>query len=136
MIFFLKNHALNVLKKLVLDPFLIKSKLSISLDQPDVLWKKILKNLPTKFEILTWERLLHRFRILRDIRYIRNHLQISFLVLSESVWNFILSFFLHVQVKDYKSILELRNWPLAFSSYKDVLKNKRSGTSLPTSFSA
>ena len=41
------------------------------------------------------------------------------------------------QVEDYRNILKLSSRPLALTSYKAFLKNKkRSGTSLPTSFSA
>ena len=46
-------------------------------------------------------------------------------------------FFLHFQVEDYQNMLKQRCWPLTFSFYKAFLKNKRrSGTSLPASFSA
>ena len=46
---------------------------------------------------------------------------------SEKVW----------QVEGYRNILKLSCRPLAFTSYKAFLKNKkRSGTSLPASFSA
>ena len=45
-------------------------------------------------------------------------------------------FLLYVQVEDYQNILKLRYRPLAFTSNKACLKNrKRSGTSLSTSFS-
>ena len=41
------------------------------------------------------------------------------------------------QVEDYGNILKLSSRPLAFTSYKAFSKNKkRSGTSLPASFSA
>ena len=46
-------------------------------------------------------------------------------------------FLLYVQVDEYQNILELRCWPLAFTSYKTFLKpRKKSKTSPPTSFSA
>ena len=45
-------------------------------------------------------------------------------------------FLLYVQFKGHQNILELRCRPLAFTSYKAFSKNKkRSGTSLPASFS-
>ena len=41
------------------------------------------------------------------------------------------------QVEDYRNILKLRYRPLAFSSYKAFLKNRKMArTSLPASFSA
>ena len=45
--------------------------------------------------------------------------------------------FIVCQVEDYRNILKLSCWLLAFTSYKAFLKNKKaSGTSLPASFSA
>ena len=47
------------------------------------------------------------------------------------------SFFVVCQVEDYRNVLELSCKPLAYTSYKAFLKNKkRSGTNLPASFSA
>ena len=40
------------------------------------------------------------------------------------------------QVEGYRNILKLSCRPLAFTSHKAFLKNKKSGTSLPVSFSA
>ena len=46
-------------------------------------------------------------------------------------------FFIVCQVEGYKNILKLSSKQLAFTSYKDFLKNKRrSGTSFPASFPA
>ena len=46
-------------------------------------------------------------------------------------------FLLYVQVEDYQNILKPKCWPLAFTSYKVFFTiKKRSGTSLPASFSA
>ena len=54
-----------------------------------------------------------------------------------TVWNDINLFLLHVQVEVYQNVLKLRCWPLGFILYKAFSKNKkRSGTSLPISFSA
>ena len=58
-----------------------------------------------------------------------------------NLWINILKFlyfvFIVCQVEDYRKWSELSCRPLAFTSYKAFLKNKkRSGTSLPTSFSA
>ena len=45
-------------------------------------------------------------------------------------------FLLYVQFEDYQNILKLRFWPLAFTSFKGFLENKkRFGTSLSVSFS-
>ena len=45
--------------------------------------------------------------------------------------------FIVCQIEDYQNILKLSCIPLAFNSYKAFSKNKkRSGTSLPASFSA
>ena len=50
---------------------------------------------------------------------------------------FYTAYLLYIQVGDYQNILKLRYWSLAFTSFKDFLKNKkRSGTSLPASFSS
>ena len=43
--------------------------------------------------------------------------------------------FMVCQVEDYQNILKLSCRPLAFISYKVFLNNKRSGASLPASFS-
>ena len=44
---------------------------------------------------------------------------------------------LYVQVEDYQDILKLRCYPLSFTLYKPLLKNKKIyGTTLPASFSA
>ena len=53
----------------------------------------------------------------------------------DSLRFYTVSFFV-CQVEDYQNILKLSCRPLAFTSYKAFLKNKkRSGTSLPASFS-
>ena len=59
----------------------------------------------------------------------------------KSKLSFILKFYIFVsivcQVEDYRKCLKLSCIPLAFTSYKAFLKNKkRSRTSLPASFSA
>ena len=60
-------------------------------------------------------------------------LSISLIQQSEMLYNL---FFLYVQVEVYKIILNISCWPLALTLYEVFLKNKkRSGTSLPTSFS-
>ena len=45
-------------------------------------------------------------------------------------------FSLNVHVQYYKNILKLNCWPLAFTSNKAILKNKRPGTNSPASISA
>ena len=51
-------------------------------------------------------------------------------------YSFIQLLFIVCQVEDYRNILKLSCGSLAFTSYKTFLKNKkRSGTSLPASFS-
>ena len=45
-------------------------------------------------------------------------------------------FLVYVIAENHQNILKLRYWPFAFNSYKIFSKKKRSGTSLPTSFSA
>ena len=43
---------------------------------------------------------------------------------------------LYIQVQSYRSILELRCKPVASTSYRAILKNKKgSGTPMPVSFS-
>ena len=60
-------------------------------------------------------------------------LSISLIQQSEMLYNL---FFLYVQVEVYKIILNISCWPLALTLHEVFLKNKkRSGTSLPTSFS-
>ena len=45
-------------------------------------------------------------------------------------------FLLYVQVEEYENILKLRRWPLAFTTFKTLLKRKRrSGASLPVPLS-
>ena len=44
-------------------------------------------------------------------------------------------FLLCVQAEYYQNMLKLRYWPLAFTSYKALFRTKRSGTTLPASFS-
>ena len=52
-----------------------------------------------------------------------------------TVWNIVKFIFIDAQVEDYKNILKLRCWPLAFIFFKSFLKNeKRSGTKLAASF--
>ena len=53
------------------------------------------------------------------------------------LWSFIYFILIVCQVEEYRKWLKLRCRPLAFTSYKAFIKNKkRSRTSLPTSFSA
>ena len=53
------------------------------------------------------------------------------------IQSFIQFVFIICQVEDYRNILKLSSRPFAFTSYKTFSKNeKRSGTSLPASFSA
>ena len=53
------------------------------------------------------------------------------------VWNFIQFVLIAFQVEGYRSIFKVSCRPIAFPSVKAFLKNKkRSGTTLPASFSA
>ena len=66
--------------------------------------------------------------------YKKSKLSVSLDQLSEMLQSL---FLLYVHVKIYQNMLKLTRWPLVFTLYKAVLKNKkRPGASLPSSFSA
>ena len=97
-------------------------------------------NQVVKFGQLIWNITWETF-------FLRNHTQnvveilFSDLFLKNQNWAYLwinsLKFYIVCQVEDYQNILKLSCRPLAFNSHKGFLTNKkRSGTSLPASFSA
>ena len=47
------------------------------------------------------------------------------LISGSTVWNLCRFFSLYAQFEDYQNSLKLRSWPLAFTSYKVLFKNKK-----------